>query len=104
MKLTRIHHCKALNKSKYEQLKKQAVLLGAVRGKVWREYGSINGVALRDREIRDLWMKQGFDFKVPANSWKETLRDAVGDIKASREAAKEKVKKAIRGRATCKKD
>lgn len=104
MKLTRIHRCKALNKSKYEQLKKQALLLGAIRSKVWREYGSINGVSLRDREVRDLWLKQGFDFKVPANPWKETLRDAVGDIKAYREAAKEKVKKAIRERTACKKE
>ena len=104
MKLTRIHHCKTLNKSKYEQLEKQAALLGAVRSKVWREYGSINGVGLRDREIRDLWLKQGVDFKVPANPWKETLRDAISDIKAYREAAKEKVKKAIRERTSCKKE
>jgi len=93
-----------LNKSKYEQLEKQATLLGAIRSKVWREYGSINGVGFRDREIRDLWLKQGVDFKVLANPWKETLRDTVSNIKAYREAAKEKVKKAIRERTCCKKE
>ena len=31
-----------------------------------------------------------------ANAWKETVRDAMGDIRASREAAKVKVRRAIR--------
>lgn len=98
MKLTRIHYCKNLNKNKLEQLKKQAALLGRVRSKVWREYGSISGLKLKDRTIRDAWMRNGVEFNVSANAWKEMLRDTMGDIKAYREAAKEKVKKAIRVR------
>lgn len=98
MKLTRIHYCKNLNKNKLEQLKKQSVLLGRVSSKVWREYGSISGLKSRDRSIRDEWMRLGVEFNIPANAWKEMLRDTMGDIKAYREAAKEKVKKAIRVR------
>lgn len=104
MKLTRIHHCKNLNSTKYDQLEKQALLLGQIRSLVWRQYGSIAGVSLGDRKIRDVWMKQGVEFNVSANAWKETLRDAISDIKAYREAAKEKVKKAIRERTSCEKE
>ena len=104
MKLTRIHHCKNLNSAKYQQLERQALLLGQVRSLVWRQYGSIAGVGLGDRKIRDAWMKQGVEFNVSANAWKETLRDAVSDIKAYREATKEKVKKFIRQRTSCKKE
>ncbi len=75
-----------------------------MRSEVWRRFGSVAGVKLRDRTIRDQWVKEGGDFGVSANAWKETLRDAVGDIKASREAAKEKVKQAVRQRTSCKKE
>jgi len=104
VKLTRIHHCRNLNREKYKQLEKQAVLLGCVRGEVWTRYGAISGLNISDRTIRDGWMKEGRDFGVSANAWKETLRDCIGDIKAYREAAKEKVKKAIRKRTTCDKE
>lgn len=93
MKLTRIHHCRNLNKEKYKQLEKQAVLLGHVRSEVWARYGAIAGLSISDRTIRDAWMKEGRNFGVSANAWKETLRDCMGDIKAFREASKEKVNK-----------
>ena len=51
---------------------------------------------MRDRTIRDNWLKQGKKFKVGATPWKQTLCDAIGDIKACREAAKFDVKQAIR--------
>ena len=72
MKLTRIHHCRNLNREKYKQLEKQAVLLGRVRGEVWTRYGAISGLNISDRTIRDGWMKEGRDFGVSANAWKET--------------------------------
>ena len=104
MKLTRIHHCKKLNRAKYKQLEKQAALLGRIRSEVWRKYGSVSGLSIGDRAIRDAWMREGRAFEVSANAWKETLRDSVGDIKAYREAAKEKVKQAIRKRTNCEKE
>ena len=70
MKLTRIHHCKNLNRDKYKHLENQAVLLGRVRSKVWREYGAISGLNVSDRAIRDAWMKEGRNFGVSANAWK----------------------------------
>jgi hypothetical protein len=100
MKVTRILHSHKLNKGKLVQLQEQASLLGIVRSEVWQRYGSIAGVTLRDRTIRDQWMKENRSFSVSANAWKETLRDTIGDIKAYREAAKEKVKEAIRNRTS----
>ena len=73
-------------------------MLGTLRSDVWQRYGSITGVGLGDRKVRDQWLKEDRAFPVPANAWKETLRDAMGDIKAYREAAKDKVKQAIRAR------
>ena len=55
---------------KYKQLEKQAVLLGRVRSEVWAKYGSISGLNVSDRTIRDAWMKEGRDFGVSANAWK----------------------------------
>ena len=104
MKLTCILYCKTLNPEKYRQLEKQAALLGRIRSEVWERYGAVAGLHISDRTIRDAWMKEGRVFEVSANAWKETLRDAIGDIKASREAAKEKVKKAIRKHAHCKEE
>ena len=48
MKLTRIHHCKNLNREKYKQLEKQAALLGRVRSEVWRKYGAVAGLNMGD--------------------------------------------------------
>ncbi len=100
MKVTRILYSHKLNQGKLEQLQAQARLLGLVRSEVWQRFGSVSGVKLRDRTIRDQWMKEKRDLGVSANAWKETLRDAVADIKAYREAAKDKVKQAIRVRTS----
>ncbi|WP_208615141.1 zinc ribbon domain-containing protein [Streptomyces caeruleatus] len=97
MKVTRIAYSNNLNRAKYSQLVEQAHRLGAVRALVWRRFGSINGVGISDRQIRDQWLADGTAeaFSVLANAWKETVRDAMADIKASREAAKVLVRKAI---------
>ncbi|OCB20033.1 MULTISPECIES: zinc ribbon domain-containing protein [Mycobacterium] len=97
MKVTRIAYSRDLNNGKYKQLVQQAKLLGRVRSLVWQQYGSVSGVGVRDREIRDTWMADGTaaSFGVLANSWKETLRDAVGDIRARRESSKVKVRSAV---------
>lgn len=100
MKVTRISYSANLNAGKYEQLAEQARRLGAIRSTVWREYGSVNGVGVKDRVIRDQWMADGTasTFTVLANAWKETVRDAVADITANRAAAKSKVRRAINRR------
>jgi len=99
VKVTRITYSRDLTTSKYERLEEIARLLGVLRSEVWNEYGSLKGVGVRDRHIRDEWLQSGKDFgPLPARLWKETLRDVVADIKAYREAAKEKVKRAIRDR------
>ncbi len=96
MKATRTIYSKNLNKSKYKQLEEQAKRLGKIRSQVWHTYGSINGVSIKsDRIIRDAWLKKKRKFNVSANAWKETLRDSFANIKANREAAKEKVRKVI---------
>jgi tetrahydrodipicolinate N-succinyltransferase len=96
MKSTRNIKRKKLNQGKYEQLEEQAEELGNIRTNIWHEFGSISGVAIKsDRQIRDKWLKEKRQFKVLANAWKETLRDSFDDIKAYREAAKEKVRKII---------
>ncbi len=100
MKVTRILYSHKLNQGKLEQLQAQARLLGLVRSEVWQRFGSVSGIKLRDRTIRDQWMKEKRNFGVSANAWKETLRDAMADIKAYREAAKDKVKQAIRVRTS----
>lgn len=104
MKVTRILHSPKLNQGKLTQLQEQARLLGRVRSEVWQRFGSVTGVKLRDRTIRDKWMKDKRDFGVSANAWKETLRDSVADIKAYREAAKDKVKQAIRSKTNDKEE
>lgn len=100
MKVTRIAYSSGLNKGKYLQLEEQARRLGRVRSRVWREYGSLAGLGVGDRVIRDQWLADGTadTFGVCANAWKETVRDAVADIVASREAAKVKVRRAVHQR------
>lgn len=99
MKVTRIAHSRRLNPGKYRALREQARRLGQVRSEVWQRFGSISGVGLSDRRIRDGWLKEGRTFPVCANAWKETLRDAKGDITAHLEAAKVKARRRI-GRHT----
>lgn len=97
MKVTRIAYSENLNRGKFAQLTEQAQRLGRVRSLVWRRYGSLAGVRVFDRTIRDAWMRDGTadTFGVLANAWKETVRDAVADIKANREAAKVRVRQTI---------
>jgi IS605 OrfB family transposase len=97
VKVTRIAYSKNLNAGKYAQLEEQARRLGVVRSLVWRLYGSVNGLPWSDRQIRDVWIADGTaqTFGVLANAWKETVRDAVADISANREAAKVKVRQAV---------
>ena len=96
MIVTRTVKSKKLNQGKYQRLLEQAKRLGQIRSEVWHGFGSLNGVALKsDRTIRDQWLSEKRWFNVSANAWKETLRDAFGNIKANREAAKEKVRKVL---------
>jgi IS605 OrfB family transposase len=100
VKVTRTAFSENLNAGKYAQLEEQARRLGRVRSRVWREYGSVSGVGVSDRAIRDRWMADGTasTFGVLANAWKETVRDAVANITASREAAKAKARRAVHQR------
>ena len=93
---TQIAYSKNLNSGKYQALLGQAKGLGVIRSEVWQRFGSVNSVGLQDRNIRNQWVKDKREFGVNANSWKETLRSTIDDIKANREAAKTKVKQAIR--------
>lgn len=100
VKITRTAYSRELNAGKYRELVEQAIRLDRVRSLVWQRYGSINGVGLSDRQVRDRWMADGTaaSFGVLANAWKETVRDAVGDIRAHREAAKVAVRRRIHRR------
>ncbi len=93
---TQIAFSDQLNPGKFAALTEQAARLGVIRSEVWQRFGSLQGIGVRDRTIRDRWLKEGRQFPVSANAWKQTLCDAIGDIKASRESAKFSVKQAIR--------
>ena len=93
---TQIAFSDTINKGKYQALLDQAQRLGAIRSEVWQRFGSIKGVGLQDRTIRDGWLREGKKFNVSATPWKQTLCDAIGNIKACREAAKFDAKQAIR--------
>jgi IS605 OrfB family transposase len=94
-KVTRIAYSHNLNAGKLDQLKEIAWSLGNLRTEVWHRYGSIAGVELTHRQIRDSFLASNRQFDVPARLWKETLRDTFDDIRMTREAAKAKVRKAI---------
>lgn len=96
MKATRIAYSKGLTQYKFAALEEQARRLGRVRSEVWQRYGSITGVNLTDRRIRDAWLAEGRQFDVPANAWKETVRDAKADISMTVDAAKVRARQAIR--------
>lgn len=96
MKATRIAYSKNLNPGKLAALAEQADRLGAVRSEVWQRFGSVAGVKVSDRQIRDGWLKAGRVFDVNATAWKETVRDAKADISMTVEAAKVKARRAIR--------
>ncbi|KOR29156.1 transposase, partial [Achromatium sp. WMS3] len=56
MKGTRIVFSHNLNQGKYEALNAQARLLGQLRSEIWQRFGSINGVGVFHRTIRDEWV------------------------------------------------
>ena len=94
-KVTRIAYSKQLNSRKQKRLEEIARRLGLLRSEIWQRYGSISGVGVQHREIRNAWLAEDRQFDVPARLWKETLRDTMDDIRLYREAAKVKVRKAI---------
>lgn len=101
MKVTRIAYARDINPGKLAALTEQAGRLGRIRAEVWQRYGSVAGAQLTGRQVRDAWMASGHtEFGVLANAWKETVRDAMADIKACREAAKVAVRRAISRRAS----
>lgn len=95
MKITTSAQSKNLTASKLERLTEVASRLGKLRSEIWNEFGSLKGVNLTHRQIRDSWLAENKLFNVPARLWKETLRDVIDDIHLYCEAAKEKVRKAI---------
>lgn len=97
---TQIAFSDNINPGKLAALEEQAQRLGAVRSEVWQRYGSIQGIGLTDRQIRDAWVKEKRSFPVLANAWKETLRDAKANIVMTVEAAKVKARQAIRNHSS----
>ena len=99
MKATRIAFSKNLTKRKLSELTEIANRLGDLRTELWDRFGSVAGVGVDQRELRDQWLADkrrvpsGCD--VPARLWKETLRDTMADIAMYRAAAKVKVRRAI---------
>ena len=76
-----------------------ATLCGRVRSDAWQRCSGLSTVQQSHYEIRDAWMAEGHDWHgLPARLGKATLADALGDIRACREAAKVPVRKAIRHR------
>jgi hypothetical protein len=96
MKATRIAYSQGLTQTKYAALEEQARRLGRVRSEVWQRYGSVAGIGVDHRTIRDAWIAEGRDFGVLANAWKETLRDAKANIELSMESAKVQARRAVR--------
>ncbi len=94
-KVTRIVSSKDLNKSKYDELSKQAEMLGALRKEIWHRYGSINGSGIDFRTLRNEWVQTRDFSPLPAKAWKETLRDVLDDISMYEEASKLKVRQDI---------
>jgi IS605 OrfB family transposase len=95
VKVTRIAYSKNLNQDKLDRLTEIASRLGTLRTELWDRFGSIAGVGVEQREMRDQWLADKRKFDVPARLWKETLRDTMADIVMYREAAKVKVRRAI---------
>lgn len=95
VKATRIAFSKNLTKRKLKKLTEIANRLGDLRTELWDRYGSVAGVGVDQRDLRDQWLAEKRQFNVPARLWKETLRDTMADIAMYREAAKVKVRRAI---------
>jgi hypothetical protein len=71
--ITKIAFSKDINPGKFAALEEQARRLGSVRTETWQRFGSVAGVGLGDRAVRDGWMKEGRTFPVGATPWKQTL-------------------------------
>ena len=84
-----------LNQKKYNELDLQAKMLGKLRKEIWQRFGSLAGIGVNHRKIRDEWVKTRDFTPLPAKAWKETLRDVLDDIQMYEASAKEKVRKAI---------
>ena len=98
-KVTRILHSRDLNRAKHDRLAAMAARCGRVRADAWQRCSGLSTARQSHYEIRDAWMAEGCDWHgLPARLGKATLADALGDIKACREAAKVPVRKAIRHR------
>ena len=94
-KVCRIAYSSALNKRKYDELAQQAGLLGNVRKEVWHRFGSVQGVGINHRVLRDDWVSSRDFLPLPAKAWKETLRDTLDDITLYEKACKVKVRRDI---------
>ncbi len=95
-KVTRILHSQDLNRAKYDQLEVMTGLAARVRTDAWQRCSGLTAASQSAYEIRNAWMAEGYDWQgLPARLGKATLADALGDIRACREAAKVPVKKAI---------
>jgi len=97
-KVTRIAYSDDLNQAKYDALNEIASLCGSIRTEVWHNYGSIGGLGakfsfadLRYRSVRGGWIARGHIKNLPQRIWRVTLSETLDDVKANREAAKEKV-------------
>jgi hypothetical protein len=99
-KVTRIAKSVNLNGGKYNQLDRQAKILGRLRKEIWHRFGSINGVGASFREIRNRWVKTRNFKPLPAKSWKETLRDVLDDIAMYEASVKVKIRHDIRKRTS----
>ena len=100
---TRTYYSKKLDEQTYSELKLIAKKLGILRKIIWHQFSS-NPKKLKDREIRDNWLKAkasgigGYPKiidELPARLWKETLRDTIGTINAYFEAGFKEVIKTI---------
>jgi transposase len=97
-KVCRVLNSVDLNQKKYNELDKQAKMLGKLRKEIWQRFGSLAGVGANHRKTRDKWVKARDFTPLPAKAWKETLRDVLDDIQMYEASAKEKVRKAIYAR------
>ena len=95
-KVTRILYSRDLNRAKYDRLYGIAALCARVRGDAWQRCSGLSAARQSAYEIRNAWMAAAYDWHgLPAVLGRATLLDALGDIKASREAAKALVRKAV---------
>ena len=53
---------------------------------IWQRFGSIKGVGINHRVVRNEWIKTRDFTPLAAKAWKETLRDTLDDIKLYEES------------------